>query len=117
MRQIFNSPILKKKRKELRVNQTDAEGLFWAHLRNKQLNDLKFYRQYSVGKYIVDFYCPAKRLVVEVDGGQHNEDKVKAYDDKRSTYLKERGIKIIRFWNNDVFENLDAVVDEILYNL
>ena len=98
----------------LRKNQTDAESLLWAHLRNKQLNDLKFYRQYSVGKYIVYFYFPQKRLAIEVDGGQHDEYKIRAYDDKRSVYLKDKDIKVIRFWNNDVLENLEGVFDKLL---
>ena len=113
MQQIFNNPKLKDRRKQLRKNQTEAEGLLWRQLRNKQINDLKFYRQYSVGGYILDFYCPSKRLAVEVDGGQHNAPEYQAYDKERSLYLKQHGITVVRFWNNEVKDNLPGVVDQI----
>lgn len=98
----------------MRKNQTDAEGLLWGYLRNQQLNGLKFYRQYSVGRYIVDFYCPKKRLVIELDGGQHAEPRNQAYDKRRSEYLEEKGTKVIRLWNDDVLENLEGVVDRLI---
>ena len=110
---LYNNPGLKDRRKELRKRQTNAEELLWQCLRNKQLNNLKFFRQYSVGSYILDFYCPQKRLAIELDGGHHAEPKNKAYDEIRSKHLKEMGIEVLRFWNNKVKEDLDGVVEKI----
>jgi len=93
---------------------TDAERKIWNILKNKQLFDLKFWRQYGVGDFILDFYCPQIRLAIEVDGGQHNEESSKEYDAQRSVYLKQKSIKIIRIWNNDVMKNIDGVYDFLL---
>ena len=113
MNLLYNSFKLKYKRRALRVNQTDAERLLWRHLRNKQVNDLKFFRQYSVGSYILDFYCPAKRLAIEVDGSQHDETKNQIHDKRRSLYLEQQGITVIRFWNNEVLGNIEGVIQKI----
>ncbi len=75
-----NDPALKQRRRELRRNQTDAEKSFWANVRNKQFFGLKFFRQYSIGPYILDFYCPALKLAVELDGGQHLQCENQEYD-------------------------------------
>src|SRR3546814_13485078 len=85
---------------------TDAEREIWHHLRNRALMGHKFRRQYPVGPYIVDFACPARRLVVELDGGQHDE----AVDAARTRYLERCGHRILRFWNNDIFERQDTVL-------
>lgn len=98
----FNKPIFKSKRRDLRKNSTDAEKKIWSKLRAKQLNGFKFYRQYSAGTYILDFYCSACRLAVELDGSQHTEEKQKMYDEKRTKYLNEHNIRVVRFWDNDV---------------
>ncbi len=113
MRFIRNDPTVKETRRNLRSNQTDAEKLLWSHLRNKQFCGLKFYRQYSIGKYILDFYCSKLRLAIELDGGQHAEENIKRHDNTRSEYLKEQEIKVIRFWNNDVMKNIEGVLHEI----
>ena len=105
-----NDPSLKEKRRDLRKNQTDAEKLLWARLRNKQLLGNKFYRQYSVGAYILDFYCPDHRLAIELDGGQHAAEEKQMYDEVRSAFLKSEGIAVVRFWNNDVMQNLNGVL-------
>jgi very-short-patch-repair endonuclease len=110
---IHNNPILKNRRRELRKNQTDAEKLLWRYLRNKQFYGLKFFRQYSVGKYILDFYCPKLRLAVEIDGGQHTFKEKKEYDKARSEYLKEYRIEVMRFWNNDVMKDIEGVLNKI----
>ena len=110
---IRNRSSLKARRKELRKNQTDSERIIWQRLRNKQLNNLKFFRQYSFGIYILDFYCPAIRLVIELDGGQHMKEENKEYDQQRSSYLEANGIKVLRFWNNEVFENLEGVLMKV----
>ncbi len=86
----------------------------WAKLRNKQLLGYKFYRQYGIGSYIADFYCPQKRLVIELDGGQHYSDEGKSYDKLREEYMLSSGIDTIRFSNADVLKNTEEVM-KILY--
>ncbi|MCF7918042.1 3-phosphoshikimate 1-carboxyvinyltransferase [Candidatus Gracilibacteria bacterium] len=115
-KQKFSDQILERVR-GLRKNQTDAEGLLWALLRNKNMEGLKFRRQHSIGKYIVDFYCHEAGLVIELDGGGHVEKKQEMYDKKRDEFLKSHKLKILRIWNNDVFQNLEGVVDEILASI
>lgn len=100
--------------KKLRKNSTDAEHKLWYHLRSHRLNHLKFRRQISIGKYIVDFICFSKRLVIEIDGGQHNEVQQKNYDIKRTKYLNQQGFHVLRFWNNEVLQNVDGVLTKIL---
>ncbi len=105
-----NDPALKEWRKELRRNQTDAERFFWAKVRNRQFFGLKFFRQYSFGSYILDFYCPEKKLAVELDGGQHNLPAGKEYDTARTKYLNAHAVEVERFWNNEVLVEMDAVL-------
>ena len=100
----------------IRKNQTDVERLLWKQIRNKNFFGLKFFRQYSVGAYIVDFYCPKLKLAIELDGGQHAEEGNKEYDKIRTDYLKSMGIKVMRFWNNDVIHNIEGVLEEIKKN-
>jgi very-short-patch-repair endonuclease len=111
--QELNNPNLKKRRRELRKNQTDAEKMLWQKLRNQRLRDLKFFRQYSVGPFILDFYCPKIRLAIELDGGGHNHEEARVYDFERTAYLKTQDIKVLRFWNHEVFKNLDEVLGRI----
>lgn len=111
MRFLSNDPSLLARRRSLRKNQTDSERKLWQSLRNKQLNGFKFFRQYSIGFYILDFYCPQRLLAIELDGGQHMDQKQN--DDKRTIYLNQNGIHVVRFWNNDVLQNIDAVVGTI----
>lgn len=99
------------KAKNLRKNQTDAERLLWNSLRNRQLANKKFRRQHVVGPYIVDFVCLETKLVIEIDGGQHLEQM--DYDENRTTYLQSLGYKVIRFWNNEVLRETDAVLNAI----
>jgi len=96
----------------LRKNMTDAENRMWYDLRNRRLNGYKFVRQYAIGNYIVDFICREKNLIIEVDGGQHM-DAIE-YDEQRSNYLKSRGYQVFRVWNNDVFNNIQGVMEGIL---
>lgn len=110
----YNNANLKTVRRTLRKNQTDAERKLWQHLRNKQIDDLKFFRQYSVGRYILDFYCPKIRLAIELDGGQHDEPENQIQDNIRTASLNQQGIKVIRFWNNDVMGNMEGVIEKIL---
>ncbi|MCF7905808.1 DUF559 domain-containing protein [Candidatus Gracilibacteria bacterium] len=113
---IFNNPKLKALRKNLRNNATENEKLLWGILRKRGLGE-KFVRQYSVGKYILDFYCPQKKLGIEIDGSQHAKPKVEKYDKKRTFFLKEHGITVLRFWNNEITYQIEAVSDEIFYYL
>jgi very-short-patch-repair endonuclease len=98
--------------KELRKNSTDAERYLWKHLRMKQLEGLKFRRQEPIGKYIVDFVCFEKAVVIEVDGGQHSEER----DSDRDAWLVSQGFKVVRFWNHDVLTNVEGVLAMILKN-
>ena len=98
---------------------TPAECRLWRYLKGKQIKNLQFYRQRPIGKYIVDFHCPAIKMVIEVDGGQHyeNGEIIKA-DVKRENYLKNvLGLKVIRFTNIDILQNMSAVMDKILDEL
>ena len=97
---LYNCPTAKKNRRKLRRNQTDAEKVLWHFLRAKQLNGFRFLRQYSIGPYIIDFYCPKVRLAVEIDGGQHNHTDNKLKDGIRTAHLNQQNIVMLRFWNN-----------------
>jgi len=101
--------------RQLRKNPTDAERALWGKLRLWQLDGIKFRRQQPLGPYIVDFVCLEKRLVVEVDGGQHAEDA--NYDSDRDAWLREQGFVILRFWNNDVLKNIEGVMTVIVEKL
>jgi acyl-CoA thioester hydrolase len=100
---------------QLRSNSTDAERFLWSKLRNRNLVDAKFRRQFPIGDYVADFCCHEARLIVEVDGGQHAERK--AHDDRRTWWLGQAGYRVIRFWNNEVLENLAGVLETIVAEL
>ena len=97
----------------LRRRDTDAERALWMKLRNRQLEGVKFRRQQPVGSYIADFVSFERKLIIEIDGGQHNEEKIKERDEERTTRLKEKGYQIIRFWNNEVLTNVEGVMERI----
>ena len=107
---LYNDPKFKPRRKELRSNETPEEKLLWTKLRRKSLGH-KFSRQYSAGPYILDFYCPEKRLTIELDGFQHLGNK--DYDRERDEYLLLNDIKVLRFWNNQISDNMDEVLAKI----
>ncbi len=113
MKYVRNDPDLKERRRELRRNQTEAEKALWKLIRARQVQGMKFFRQYSVGPYIIDFYCPTLKLAIELDGGQHNYDEIRKIDNVRTDYLKAHGIDVIRFWNHEVLQHLDSVVAKI----
>ena len=103
--------------KKLRKNMTDAENILWYYLKNKQLGNFKFRRQEAIDNYIVDFVCYEKKLIIELDGGHHNQD-IKIENDKiRENHLKNQGFKILRFWNNEIFNNIETVLNVILQTL
>ena len=111
---LYNNLKLKKRRKHLRNKAQDAEIILWSYLMGKQLQGYKFRRQHSIGDYIVDFYCPELRLAIELDGEQHSQKKSIEYDQQRTKYLNSQNIKVLRYWNNDIYNNLNGVIDEIL---
>lgn len=97
--------------KSLRSNQTEAEARLWYHLRAHRFLGLKFKRQKPVGRYIADFVCCERRLIIELDGGQHSEEVT--YDQRRDAWLRSRGYTVLRFWNNDVMQQLEGVLEQI----
>jgi len=107
---LYNDPKLKQRRRDLRREQTKEEKALWNILRGQKQGH-KFFRQYSVGPYILDFYCPKKRLGVELDGEHHSEDR--EYDALRDDYLVLNEIKVLRFWNKEVNDNIDAVLQRM----
>jgi len=102
---------LKERARQLRRDRTDAEKKLWARLRSRQLSGFKFRRQFVIGSFIIDFCCFEQRLVVELDGGQHANKTVT--DETRSAFLRSRGYTVLRFWDNEVFENIDGVLERI----
>ncbi len=114
---IHNAKNLKENRKQLRNSLTSAEAKLWSFLKNSQLESRKFRRQHSVGPYVLDFYCPAEKLCIELDGAAHFTDCGYEYDIARTEYLQALNIRVMRFENKDVFENTEAVLEEIRKNL
>ena len=106
---------LKTLARNLRKNHTDAEKLLWNRLRSRQVADCKFKRQFAIEHYIVDFICLSRNLIIELDGGQHNETT--DYDTTRTKFLTAKGFKVIRFWNNEVFDETEAVLEKIFDEL
>jgi very-short-patch-repair endonuclease len=96
---------------------TEAEKALWARLRNRQLDGTKFRRRHRLGPYIVDFVCLEKRLVIELDGGQHGMPDQTAHDERRTRFLHDQGFEVLRFWNNDVLGNIDGVWETIAARL
>ncbi|MEK7517948.1 MAG: endonuclease domain-containing protein [Patescibacteria group bacterium] len=101
----------------LRKNQTETERLLWSKLRNRQLEEFKFRRQQQIGPYIADFICFEKKLIIELDGSQHNEDANKTKDVERTEWLEKEGYQVLRFWDNDIFINLEGVLEKVKLNL
>ena len=99
--------------KMLRKNSTNGEIKLWSRLRSRRFMGLKFRRQCPLGSYIVDFVCIEKKLIIELDGGQHNEDTQQDYDKRRTEFLNGLGFNVIRFWNNEILLQFDAVMDRI----
>ena len=97
----------------LRKNMTDQERKLWNILRNRQFYGFRFRRQFPISPYIVDFICREKSIIVEIDGGQHNEKHIIEYDTERTKYLNSLGYTVIRFWNTDIDNNLDGVYEHL----
>lgn len=108
-----NLPEQKVFRKELRNNMTSAEVVLWQMLKGKQIEGLKFRRQFGIGPFVLDFYCPTLRLAIELDGIYHFTEEMALYDEQRSMYLKKNDIKVLRFENRIVFEESWRILDTI----
>ncbi|MCM8569491.1 endonuclease domain-containing protein [Gramella jeungdoensis] len=116
MRRIHNKKYLEPYRKKLRKSPTPAEAFLWKCLQNRRLGGRKFRRQHSIENYIADFYCPEERLVVELDGQGHYNELAHESDSNRTQDLNNLGIRVVRFENKLVFENLEQVLQEIKDN-
>ena len=102
-----------KNSRQLRKNMTLQEKKLWSVIRNRQFFGYRFRRQFPIGQYIVDFICREKKIIIEIDGGQHNEDINVYYDNRRTEYLIAEGYKVIRFWNNDIDKNIGGVYEKL----
>ena len=103
--------------KKLRSNTTPHERMLWRALKELPVDGTHFRRQAPIGSYVVDFFCPAKRLIIELDGGHHNEDDAFRRDQERQAWLEQEGYRVVRFWNSDVTSNLNAVMERIYVEL
>src|SRR3989344_27305 len=111
---IFNRKGGKKIRQKLRSgNYVPTEALVWSVIQKRQLKGYKFRRQHGAGKYVIDFYCPKLKLAIEIDGQTHLDQTARIYDQERQRYIESLGIKVLRFSNDEVYENLDEVIGEI----
>ncbi len=114
MTQIFNKATERNKRRILRNNMPLAEVILWTKLKGKQLQGYKFRRQCSIGRYVVDFYCPRQRLAIELDGESHYQNQdVWIYDRERQRFIESLGIRVIRFTNLEVYKNISGVLERI----
>ncbi|RNL81615.1 endonuclease domain-containing protein [Sinomicrobium pectinilyticum] len=114
---IHNLKQLREYRTELRKNMTPAEAFLWKHIKARKIHGYRFTRQHSIGNYIVDFYCAKACLIIELDGEVHNNPQAEEYDFIRTKALNKKGYTVLRFENKIVFENLDAVLQEIKEHL
>ena len=100
-------------RQTLRNNATSPEAILWRALKGKQLDGLKFRRQFGVGPYVLDFYCPEIRLGIELDGGVHKTSYTHEYDEMRTRFMAENGIRVMRFDNEVVYNNIEGIIEAI----
>jgi very-short-patch-repair endonuclease len=105
------TPKIFKRAKELHREMTPAEAKLWSHLRAHRMGDVHFRNQHAIGNYIVDFVAPRRKLIIELDGSQHLEQE--EYDEERSVFLRSKGYRILRFWNNDVMSDINSVLTVI----
>ncbi len=113
MTELYNKTSEKDKRQSLRNNMPPAEKLIWNRLKGRQIEECKFRRQYSISAFVVDFYVPELKLAIEIDGYSHVGDAAQAYDAERQTFLESKETRFLRFTNQQVYEELDAVVESI----
>ncbi len=108
---------MKERARSFRKNMTESENRMWYFLRDRRLNGYKFVREQIIDNYIADFVCRQKKLIVEVDGEHHADEDVVKYDQKRTEFLEKKGYKVFRVWSNEIFENIDGVLEAILDEL
>lgn len=113
MTRLYNRTSEKAKRQQLRRNMTKAEFIIWQKLKGKQLEGYKFRSQYSIGNFVVDFYCTKLKLAIEIDGESHFVDGAQEYDQERQAFIESVGIRFLRFTNDEVYENLEGVLERI----
>lgn len=113
MKYIYNNKKFRERRRDLRKKQTKEERILWWYLNENQINERRFFRQYSVGPYILDFYCPEARLAIELDGKSHLPKDQQEYDSERTKYLEGNDIKVVRFWNDEIENNMESVLEKI----
>ena len=104
---------LKEKARELRKNMTAQERKLWEIIRDRKFYGYRFLRQYVISPYIVDFICKKEKIIIEVDGGQHNEPENIKYDNERTEYLISKGYKVIRLWNNEIDDNFEGIYEKL----
>ena len=114
---VYNLPAKKQFRKTLRNSLTPAEAVLWKSLQRRQLLGKKFRRQAGIGRYIVDFYCAESAIVIELDGAAHFSVSIDEYESERTHYLEQQGLKVIRFENKEIYDNLEGVLETIKANL
>ncbi len=103
--------------RKLRTHQTGAEQILWSYLRKRQICDVRFTRQKLIGPYIADFYAKSVKLVIELDGSQHYEEKHQSYDDKRDDFLRSKGLHVMRFNNLEIYRCLESVIQVITFHI
>jgi very-short-patch-repair endonuclease len=114
---MYRDEVLIQRTRQLRRDMSDAEKRLWYHLRGRKMDGHRFRRQVPIGSYIADFACLSARLVIEVDGGQHNEEATETLDGHRTEWLKTKGYRVLRFWNSDVLTDIDSVTETIFNEL
>ncbi len=114
IKKIFNNTRFKKGRRRLRNDMTGAECTLWKHLRRRNIRGFKFRRQFSIDSYILDFYCPQLKLAIEVDGDSHLTDEELEYDKKRQNYIEKYEIQFLRFFNGEIYNDIDNVIVRII---
>ncbi|MBD2525310.1 endonuclease domain-containing protein [Nostoc sp. FACHB-133] len=113
MTKLYNQSSEKQKRQTLRNNMPPCEKIVWVKLKNQQIESCKFRRQYSIDRFIVDFYSSELRLAIEIDGDSHYQDGVPEYDRDRQAFLESKGTRFLRFTNQEVYQDIDGVMDKI----
>ncbi len=117
MTEIFNKQKFQERRRKLRHEMTKAEAILWTHIKNRQVENQRFLRQFSINYNVVDFYCPKLRIIIEVDGPTHLSDEDIEYDKLRQTELENLGLYFLRFTNEEIYENILYVVERIRFKI
>ena len=114
---MISTPIRRAAAKRLRANATPHERALWRALKELPIDGTHFRRQAPIGPYVVDFFCPARRLIIELDGGHHNDDETAKRERERQLWLEREGYRVVRFWNSEIIGDLTAVLERIYVEL